>query len=202
MRPAPCRSLLLNAVDVDVRGEDGSVQQEKTRSPWIWEHALDNSARFVLGTRGQNPLVCFGINPSTAVPGAPDPTVKRLMSFAAANGYDSWTMLNIYPRIATDPNDMDREHRADLKSENERHIAALLAGRPLTLLAAWGNLIAKRPYLKSLLADLVMISAAARCDWVSLGAPTRQMHPRHPLYVKGGTPLRRFDMDEYLRRLE
>lgn len=177
------------------------MQQQTTQSPWVWERTPDNSARFVLGTQGRNPLVCFGINPSTAVPGVPDPTVKRVMSFAAANGYDSWTMLNIYPQIATNPDDMDEEHRLDLKSENERHIAALLAGRPLTLLAAWGNLITKRVYLRSLLQDLVKISAAAGCDWVSLGAPTLKMHPRHPLYVRGGTPLQRFDMDQYLRGL-
>lgn len=52
---------------------------------------------------GENPLVCFGINPSTAVPNALDPTLKRVRRFAAENGYDSWTMLNVYPQIATNP---------------------------------------------------------------------------------------------------
>jgi hypothetical protein len=65
---------------------------------WIYERSADGSARFVLGTVGVNPLVCFGINPSTAVPNAPDGTVARVSKFAV----DSWTMLNVYPQIATD----------------------------------------------------------------------------------------------------
>jgi hypothetical protein len=44
---------------------------------WVYEHAADGTARFVLGTVGADPLVCFGINPSTATPGAPENTVER-----------------------------------------------------------------------------------------------------------------------------
>ena len=69
---------------------------------WIYERSADGSARFVLGTVGVNPLVCFGINPSAAVPNAPDRTVARVGNFAVDNCYDSWTMLNVYPQIATD----------------------------------------------------------------------------------------------------
>lgn len=32
---------------------------------WLYRPNVDNSARFVLGTVGDNPLVCFGVNPST-----------------------------------------------------------------------------------------------------------------------------------------
>ena len=164
---------------------------------WVWERAADGSARYVLGTVGENPLVCFGINPSTAVPGALDPTLKRVRRFAADNGFDSWTMLNVYPQIATDPNDLHRHYSPELKAENERHISEMIAGRPLTLLAAWGALIEKRPYLRGLLADLLQVTSASGCEWVSLGAPTKNGHPSHPLYLASVTPLQPFSVAHY-----
>lgn len=169
-----------------------------TEQQWIYQPSADGSARFVLGTVGENPLVCFGINPSTAVLGAPDRTVARVIRFAADNGFDSWTMLNVYPQISTDPKGMHREHDAELKLENERHITQAIQERP-TLLAAWGGLIASRPYLLSLLRDIVAITAAAGSQWVSLGETTKDGHPRHPLYLSADTPLVPFDMTGYLR---
>ena len=164
---------------------------------WTYERSADGAARFVLGTIGRNPLVCFGINPSTAMPLAPDRTINRVSKFAAANGCDSWTMLNVYPQIATDPKNLDRECRPELKTANEHHITQTIAGRQLTLLAAWGGLISFRPYLPSLLNDIIQLTTAAGCDWVSLGAPTKAGHPRHPLYVQADTPLQPFSVDGY-----
>ncbi len=153
----------------------------------------------MLGTRGNNPLVCFGVNPSTARPEALDPTVRRVAGFARDNGFDSWVMLNIYPQIATDPMDMDLAHRESLKLKNERHIARVMADRPMTLLAAWGGLIETRPYLRPLLQDIVAGAKLAGSPWSSLGTLTKDGHPRHPLYVRAATELAPFDIDKYLR---
>ena len=51
-----------------------------TETRWLYERTIDNAARFVLGTIGANPLICFGINPSTAEPGNLDPTVNYVSS--------------------------------------------------------------------------------------------------------------------------
>ncbi len=169
-----------------------------SQDEWVWERSVDGSARFVLGTVGVNPLICFGVNPSTAVPGALDRTVTRVSSFAARNGYDSWTMLNVYPQISTDPKGLDRAARADLKAENEQSIARVLGERPRTLLAAWGGLIDSRAYLPLLLHDIVKLSAEVGCDWMSLGQPTRSGHPRHPLYVRGDTAFQAFSAERYV----
>ena len=164
---------------------------------WIWEKTPDGTSRFVLGTVGENPLVCFGINPSTAVPNDLDPTVTRVSRFAERNGHDSWTMFNVYPQISTDPKGMHLELDPVLKAENERRIAEHVDGRPLTILAAWGVLVESRPYLLSLAHDIATLPELQDCIWVSLGVPTKAGHPRHPLYMKGTAPFEPFDMVSY-----
>ena len=101
----------------------------------VWERTVDGSARFVLGTVGVNPLVCFGINPSTAVPNALDRTVACVSRFAAGNEYDSWAMLNLYPQMSTDPKGIHHEFHADQKLESEAQIMKASCP-PRTLLAA------------------------------------------------------------------
>lgn len=168
---------------------------------WVYQPSADGSARFVLSTVGDNPLVCFGINPSIAVPNALDPTVRRVKGLASRFGYDSWTMLNVYPQIATLPKDIGRALDQKLKAENEERIEELVAGRRLTLLGAWGGLIKSRPYLPSLLADIVRVTDAANCTWVSYGDTIQGGHPRHLSRAKNGLSLEPFDMRAYLPRI-
>lgn len=164
---------------------------------WFWERSADGAARFVLGTVGQRPLVCFGVNPSTAIPGALDRTVSRVQGFAFDNGYDSWIMLNVYPQIATDPNDMHAEQDVELSAENERHIMAVLRVQPPTLLAAWGGLITKRPYLRAALRNILNIADSAGGSWLSIGKREAGQHPLHPLYQRAVTPLEPYDPAMY-----
>lgn len=163
---------------------------------WIYETSADGSSRFVLGVVGTNPLICFGINPSTAKPGALDPTVTRVKNFAAAHGYDGWTMLNIYPQISTDPAGMHRQCDPQLKALNEQHITVAIHGRP-TVLAAWGENMTRRPYLSSLLRDILKLTDASGARWLSLGTPTKAGHPRHPSRLANATPFVPFDMSAY-----
>ena len=45
---------------------------------WYYEPHTYQPYRYVLGRVGRHPLVCIGINPSTAQPGALDPTLKSV----------------------------------------------------------------------------------------------------------------------------
>lgn len=164
---------------------------------WIYEQSADNSARFVLGTVGENPLVCVGVNPSTAAPGTPDHTVSKVMGFASRNGFDSWVMLNLYPQRSTDPKGMHLASDPVLKAENERHIAEFIDGRPLTMLAAWGGLIETRPYMSQMLDGIVSVADASDCDWASIGGLLASGHPRHPSRASYDRSLQSFDVREY-----
>ena len=67
---------------------------------WYYEPHTYQSYRYVLGRVGKHPLVCIGINPSTAQPGALDPTLKSVERLAAANGLDrKSTRLNSSHRL-------------------------------------------------------------------------------------------------------
>ena len=172
-----------------------------TQLQWLYEHTADDTARFVLGTAGENPLVCVGVNPSTATPSKLDRTVTGVKNLADRDGYDSWIMLNLYPQRSTDPKGMHAVHDPVLKAENEQHIAALLDGKQLTLVAAWGGLITSRKYLPSLLGGIVQLTDAAGYSWMSLGDPLKEGHPRHPSRAKGDSQLQPFDMSGYMRGL-
>ncbi len=169
---------------------------------WMYEKTADNSARFVLGTKGNRPLVCFGINPSTAEPNALDPTLTCVQRVSRDNPqFDSFIMFNVYPQRATNPNDLHAHFEHTLKHENERHISMLVAGKKLLLWAAWGALIEKRPYLRQLVHDIVTLPALEQCTWVSRGMVTKKGHPHHPLYVKSDCPLEYFNMEQYIKNL-
>ena len=168
-----------------------------------WMHAVseDGGARFVLGTVGEHPLVCVGVNPSTATPERLDATVTRVARRARALGFDSWVMLNLYPQRSTDPAGLERTADPALMAANEREIARVFATRPDALLAAWGTLIGSRPYLADSARRIVALADSAGCTWSALGPPTAAGHPRHPLYVRNDAALVPFDARRYVAQL-
>ncbi|KUF06360.1 hypothetical protein [Leucobacter sp. G161] len=54
-----------------------------------------------------------------------------------------------------------------------------------------------RPYLLGLAREIATLPELRSVTWVSLGSPTKQGHPRHPLHVKGSTPFAPFDIGRY-----
>ena len=69
-------------------------------SRWLYVPNHYSEYRYILGTRGRKPLICMGINPSTAAPDALDPTLQSAQRIALSNGYDSFLMFNIYAQRA------------------------------------------------------------------------------------------------------
>ena len=165
---------------------------------WYYEPHVYQPYRYVLGRPGKRPLVCIGINPSTAQPGALDPTVKSVERLAAANGFDSWIMFNVYPQRATDPNDMDKTPDRALCDENLRWLAAVLAQTQPTMWAAWGTLIEKRPYLPGLMREMVALTRERGTPWVTFGRRSKAGHPHHPLYLRRDAAPEPFDVEGYL----
>ena len=81
---------------------------------WLYAPNFYSEYRYILGTRGKNPLICIGINPSTAEPDNLDNTLKSVERIALGNGFDSFIMFNVYAQRATSPDDMEKELNEDL----------------------------------------------------------------------------------------
>ena len=123
---------------------------------WLYAPNFYSEYRYILGTRGKNPLICIGINPSTAKPDALDNTLKSVERIALGNGFDSFIMFNIYAQRATSPDDMEKTCNFALHQENlEAFRYVLSLSEAPAVWAAWGAVIEKRKYLPDCVRDML-----------------------------------------------
>ena len=140
------------------------------------------------------------MNPSTAMPGALDPTLQSVQRIALGNGYDSFLMMNVYAQRATTPGDMDAECNARLHGENLKAFEYLLGlSKEPAVWAAWGNVIEVRKYLKACVRDMIETARGFGAVWYRCGKVSKKGHPHHPLYLKSDEKLVPFDIESYAR---
>lgn len=178
------------------------TQNDYDRDRWLYIPDHYAEYRYLLGTRGKNPLICIGINPSTAAPGDLDNTLKSVERIALGNGFDSFLMFNVYAQRATDPNAMERRCNPQLHRENMEAFRYVLSiSESPVVWAAWGSIIEKRDYLKKCLLDMLQIGKEYGTSWCCAGQVTKKGHPHHPLYLKKDEKLKAFDIENYLSTL-
>ena len=169
---------------------------------WLYAPNFYSEYRYILGTRGTNPLICVGINPSTAKPDALDNTLKSVQRIADGNGFDSFLMFNVYAQRATRPDDMEKVCNLRLHEENMKAFRHLLSiGEKPAVWAAWGAIIEKRKYLPACVADMLSISREYDAQWFCAGPISKKGHPHHPLYLRKDEKLKPFDTEAYLKQL-
>ena len=166
---------------------------------WLYAPNFYSEYRYILGTRGDNPLICIGINPSTAQPGDLDNTLKSVERIALGNGFDSFIMFNVYAQRATDPDSMERSCNWRLHKENMKAFAYVLSisAQPVVW-AAWGTIIEKREYLSKCLEDMVGIGQRYGARWCCAGKCSKKGHPHHPLYLRKDEKIKPFEVYAYL----
>ena len=168
---------------------------------WLYVPNSYSEYRYILGTRGKNPLICIGINPSTAAPEALDPTLKSVERIAHANGYDSFLMFNVYAQRATRPDDMEKTMNPLLHAENRKAFRYLLSlSATPAVWAAGGNIIEKRDYLTDCMRDFLEDGKSVGAKWYTAGPLLKSGHPHHPLYLRKDTRLLDFDIEAYLNK--
>ena len=166
---------------------------------WLYAPNFYSEYRYILGTRGKKPLICIGINPSTAEPDNLDNTLKSVERIALGNGYDSFLMFNVYAQRATDPDAMEKTCNLRLHKENlEAFRYVLSLSDEPAVWAAWGAIVEKRGYLADCLRDFVAAGQERNARWFCAGAITKKGHPHHPLYLRKDEKLKPFDMNLYL----
>ncbi len=197
-----CIELLSFEEALALSGQSGGYDTDK----WIYIPDFYTEYRYILGTRGENPLICIGINPSTAEPDNLDNTLKSVSRIAVGNGFDSFIMFNVYAQRATRPDDMDKELNEELHRANMaafRHILRNVGkGVKPAVWAAWGTIIEKRGYLPRCVQEMVSIGEEYGARWLCAGKCSVKGHPHHPLYLRKDEKTREFDVLDYLEGLK
>ena len=166
---------------------------------WLYAPNFYSEYRYILGTRGKNPLICIGINPSTAAPDSLDNTLKSVERIALGNGFDSFIMFNVYAQRATNPDAMEKVCNQSLHQENLAAFRYVLSiSKKPAVWAAWGAIIEKRDYLAQCLQDMVKAGQEYDAAWYCAGAVTKKGHPHHPLYLRKDEKIKPFDVEGYL----
>ena len=166
---------------------------------WLYVPNFYSEYRYILGTRGENPLICIGINPSTAKPDDLDNTLKSVERIALHNGFDSFIMFNVYAQRATDPDTMEKTCNLLLHKENMEAFSYVLSiSKKPAVWAAWGTIIEKREYLPHCVRDMIEIGKSYGATWHCAGKCSKKGHPHHPLYLRKDELLRPFDIEGYV----
>lgn len=145
-------------------------------------------ARFVLGKLGDKNLVVVGVNPSIATIDELDPTAKRIKKYSEIHEYTGWIIINLYPQIYKDFEKVDKEKNEELVKLNLEKIETILKRDDITLVAAWGEAIKWRKYLKDCFRDIDALAKKYNHEWHCIEL-TKYGHPCHPLMRKKGFKL-------------
>ena len=174
MHVPTCESSLLDIVSFDDALAASGGRRDYDAEKWLYVPDYYTDYRYILGTRGNDPLICI----------------------------DSWIMFNVYAQRATDPDDMDLTLNETMHRENMRAFEYILKnvgeGVSPSVWAAWGTIIEKRPYLKDCVLDMVSLGRKYGAKWYSAGKRSVKGHPHHPLYLRKDAPTEEFDIVDYL----
>ncbi|HEM3181939.1 TPA: DUF1643 domain-containing protein [Streptococcus suis] len=141
----------------------------------------DRKYRYVLTREWDEnlPKVMFvGLNPSTADEIKDDPTIRRCISFAKEWGYGGFYMVNLFAFRSKNPSDLWREENP-IGIENDDYIKQYVKLSD-KVVACWGEMGSYLNRSKKVLELL---------DDVYCLIINKSGEPKHPLYIKAGTPL-------------
>lgn len=183
----------------------GDSEKNYDTEKWLYVPDFYSEYRYILGTKGENPLICIGINPSTAEPDNLDNTLSSVQRIALGNGFDSFIMFNVYAQRATDPDHMEKVFNLKLHEENMKafdYVLSISKNRPVVW-AAWGTILEKRDYLPVCLEDMIKIGEKYNALWVTVGKKSKNKgHPHHPLYLRKDEKTEVFDIYAYLKGIK
>lgn len=154
----------------------------KSNDGWIYKGALKE--RYILGQPGIRNMLVLGVNPSTAVPGKDDPTIRKVRKITRNAGYDGWIMGNLYPAITPRPDELPDKADHKLTVQNYKMLKELQEEYRIDAVwAAWGDAIDSRDYLGEALYHIQEI-LDGDFQWYVRDTLTKKGNPRHPLYMK------------------
>ena len=124
------------------------------------------------------------LNPSTADAEIDDPTIRSCIRLCKGLSYGSFEVVNLFAWRATDPDDLGGA-RYPIGDRNNDVIEAAI-GRCDVGICAWGAHPMAGSWQRD--AEVFNLLAASRPAVFCFGT-TKGGAPKHPLYIKSGTPL-------------
>ena len=162
----------------------------------------DNTVRYVLGKYTTNPLIVFGVNPSTASLEKNDTTISIIEHIAEMRNCDGYLMFNIYPQRATNIDEnFSKELDENICNLNLHHISDRIT-KGCQVVAAWGTHICDRGFFVDILIRINEIVKENDATWICL-SKTKSGHPHHPTRLAyNQMTFELFDMDNYIKTLK
>ena len=128
------------------------------------------------------PLVMFiGLNPSIANEDYNDPTITRICSIAKNNDFGGVYMMNCFPFVSTDP---DNLYDCSGWIENEKRLKDI-ASKCKEVVFAWGNF----KIVPKLGVDYILSNIFPNAKALHIN---KNGSPKHPLYCKSDSKLINF----------
>ena len=125
------------------------------------------------------------LNPSTADAMLDDATIRSCVRLASGHGYGSMEVVNVFAYRATQPDELLKQPDP-IGPRNEVMVEAAV-GRCDVVICAWGAFPPARDHAAPVLNAIRAHRPAAYCF-----GKTKAVAPKHPLYIKSGTPLEVF----------
>ena len=163
---------------------------------WLWRPLVGRHPERdqVVVQKDWRSILFIMLNPSTADDKVEDPTIRRCIGFALQTGHAEMGVVNLNPRRATDPTKLKPTEQQDRMYN--LHVVASAMNWASTIVLAWGSLDnLRRPAWHMAHAEASLTTEAA---WGSGKGPwclgqCKNHQPRHPLFVRGDTPLQPYD---------
>lgn len=126
------------------------------------------------------------VNPSTADATTNDATIRKLLGFRDRHTIGNIVVGNLFAYRATDVHELGRQSDP-VGPENDTHLARMFEEAD-QVLVAWGPLAKQPRYHRGRWRDVMALVPAGK-PVVSIGAPCKDGHPRHPLMLAYAEPL-------------
>ena len=126
------------------------------------------------------------LNPSTADAKQDDATIRSCVRLLSGHGYGSMEVVNVYAYRATDPGELEKQDDP-FGPRNESTVQAAVH-RCDVVICAWGAYPPARQHASTIINAVRAHRPATYCF-----GRTKSGAPKHPLYIKSGTPLEVFN---------
>ncbi|EJU14148.1 hypothetical protein LH128_05298 [Sphingomonas sp. LH128] len=146
--------------------------------------------RYRLDRFGSTHALCTAIimvNPSTADAELDDATIRKLRGFGERNQWGHLVIGNLFAYRATDVRELGKVSDP-VGPQNDDYLMRIMAEADQVVFA-WGPIAKVPKYRRNRWLDVAGIARGSGLEPLSIGAPAKCGHPKHPLMLPYDSPI-------------